>query len=172
MQNSLYPSLSSCNKESSNKFITVSSCLRRRPLPTYRTMKIAVLGLSQMATCPSFSEGNYKVLLLPTLEQLCKNLSLLQGISKATSTVGNTITGDAQTASVAVNELDLESSAYGSTFSRLVSIQLPQFDPLPQVTNEDFKAIKLGAMSNIQKLAPLGVLNSLSEEAKVIVSSV
>ncbi|OVF09273.1 putative importin-alpha export receptor [Clavispora lusitaniae] len=147
-------------------------------LPTSETFanlqdkKIAVLGLSQMATCPSFSEGNYKVLLLPTLEQLCKNLSLLQGISKATSTVGNTITGDAQTASVAVNELDLESSAYGSTFSRLVSIQLPQFDPLPQVTNEDFKAIKLGAMSNIQKLAPLGVLNSLSEEAKVIVSSV
>lgn len=134
--------------------------------------KIAVLGLSQLITSHSFTEGNYNVLLLPTLEQLCKNLSLLQGIAKTTSTVGNTITGDATTSSVAVNELDLESSSYGSTFSRLVSIQLPQFDPLPQVHNEDFKSIKLGAVSNIQKLAPLGVLNLLSEEARAVVSSV
>lgn len=134
--------------------------------------KIAVLGLSQLVTCHSFTEGNYKVLLLPTLEQLCKNLSLLQGIAKSTSTVGNTITGDANTASVAVQELDLESSSYGSTFSRLVSIQLPQFDPLPQVSNEDFKSIKMGVVSNIQKLSSLGVLNLLSAEAKAAVSNV
>lgn len=133
--------------------------------------KIVALGLSQLILSPSFTEGNYKVLLVPTIDQLAKNLSLLQGVSKTTSTVSNTITGDANTTSVAINELDLESSLYGSSFSRLVSIQLKAFDPVPQVSNEDFKSIKFGAVSNIQKLAPLGVLNGLSDEAKAIVAA-
>lgn len=133
--------------------------------------KLTALGLSQLILSPSFTEGNYKVLLVPTIEQLAKNLTLLQGISKATSTVNNTITGDSNTTSVAINELDLESALYGSSFSRLVSIQLRAFDPIPQVSNEDFKSIKYGAVSSIQKLAPLGVLNGLSDDAKGVIST-
>lgn len=132
--------------------------------------KIAALGLSQVILSPSFTEGNYKVLLVPTIEQLCKNLALLQGLSKDKTTVGNTITGDANTTSVAINDLDLESAAYGSSFSRLVSIQLKPFDPVPQISNEDFKSIRDGAASNIQKLAPLGVLNQVSDGAKAVIS--
>lgn len=133
--------------------------------------KIVALGLSQLVLSSSFTEGGNKVLLVPTIEQLCKNLTLLQGISKATTTVGNTITGDNNTTSVAINELDLESAAYGSSFSRLVSIQLKPFDPVPQVSNEDFKSIKFGAVSNIQKLAPLGVLSQVSESAQAVIAS-
>lgn len=133
--------------------------------------KITALGLSQLILSSAFTEGDYKVLLVPTIEQLCKNLTLLQGISKATATVGNTITGDNNTTSVAINELDLESAAYGSSFSRLVSVQLKPFDPVPQVSNEDFKSIKFGAVSNIQKLAPLGVLTQVSESAQQVISS-
>lgn len=134
--------------------------------------KIAVLGLSQLAISQPFTAGNYKVLLIPTIEQLCKNLTLLQGLLKGTSAVGNTITGDANTTSVAINELDLESAAYGSNFSRVVAIQLKPFDPVPQVQNEDFKSIKYGVVSSLKSLGELGVLSQLSDAARGVLSSV
>lgn len=132
--------------------------------------KISALGLSQLAASSGFTQGNYKVLVIPTVEQLCKNLSLLQGISNSASTVTNTITGDANTTSVAINDLDLESAAYGSSFSRLVSIHLKSFDPLPGVKSEDFKSVGAGAVSNIKKLEPLGIMNLLSEEARSVIT--
>lgn len=133
--------------------------------------KIASLGFSQLITAQGMTEGNYKVLLVPAVEQLCKNLSLLQGISKSGGMVGNTVAGDANAVSVAIDSLDLDSASYGSSFSKLVSIQAKSFDPLPQVSNEDFKQIKFGAVSNINKLAPMGVLALLSPKAQEVLSS-
>lgn len=146
-------------------------------LPTSETYvnlqdkKICALGLSQLVISEGFTSGSQKGLLVNTLEQLCKNLSLLQGISKSAGIVQNTITGDGNTTSVVVNELDLESSAYGSAFSRLVTIVLKPFDPVPEIKNEDFKSIKAAAVSNVNKLAPLGVLGLLSESGKAVLSS-
>ncbi|OBA20127.1 Cse1-domain-containing protein [Metschnikowia bicuspidata var. bicuspidata NRRL YB-4993] len=128
--------------------------------------KVSALGLSQLATSSGFTQGNYKVLVVPTVEQLCKNLSLLQGISNKASTVTNTTTGDTNTTSVAINDLDLESAAYGSSFSRLVSIHLKLFDPLPDVKSDDFNFIESAAVSNVKKLEQLGVVNQLSENAR------
>lgn len=132
--------------------------------------KIAALGLSQLVVSKHFTEGNYKVLLLPAVEQLCNTLSQLQGISKTKNTAGNAIAEGGNAQAVAIDALDLESSSYGSSFSKLVSIQLKSFDPLPNVSNEDFSAIKYGAVSNINKLGP--AMNLLSDKAKAVITGV
>lgn len=132
--------------------------------------KIAALGLSQLVISEPFTQGAFTPLLIPTTEQLCKNLSLLQGILKGTNVVENTINGTSNTTSVAINELDLESAAYGSSYSTLVFVKKPPFDPLPQVQNEDFKLIKYGAVSYINKLSGIGALDQLSDAAKQVIA--
>lgn len=133
--------------------------------------KISALGLAQLVTSEPFTQGPFTQLLIPTTEQLCKNLSLLQGILKGTNAVENTITGAANTTSVAINEMDLESAAYGSSYSTLVCIRRKPFDPVPQVQNEDFKQIKFGVVSYLKKLGDLGALDQLSDAAKTVISS-
>ncbi|QBM86871.1 exportin-2 importin alpha re-exporter [Metschnikowia aff. pulcherrima] len=132
--------------------------------------KIGALGLSQLASSSEFTQGSYRVLLIPTIEQLCKNISLLEGVANTTSTVTNTINGDGAATSVALNDLDLESAAYGSSFSRLVSIQARPFDPIPDLKNEDLSSIQTGAMSRIKQLAHLAVMDLVSEDAKSIIA--
>lgn len=128
--------------------------------------KIVILGLSQLIASSAFTEGLCKSLLLPSLEQLCKILLNIQGLAKTTSTVANTIGGDST--SVAINDLDLESAAYGSSFSRLVSIQNKPFDPITEISSDNFVVIKATAVANAKKLEPLGVLGSLSPEAQKV----
>lgn len=134
--------------------------------------KIAVLGLAQLIVSEQFISGPFKGLLQPATEQLCKNLSLLSGILKGNTNIAeNTITGGPNAASVAVNEVDLESAAYGSNFSRVVSIQQKPFDPVPHVQNEDFKQIRFIAIANIKRLGDMGALNNLSDTAKAVITS-
>lgn len=144
-------------------------------LPTSSTFanlqdkKIACLGLSQLITSLPFSLGDYADLIVPTTEQLCTNLSNWKGLtSNSLNIVGNTITGDANTTSVAINDLDLESAAYGSTFSRLVSILLKPYDPVPQIGNEDVRGISTSAIANLRPLLQLGLLGQLSQNAQAV----
>lgn len=132
--------------------------------------KIATLGLSQLIVSEQFTQGQFKGLLQPTVEQLCKNLTLLSGILKGTNVAENTITGGPNAASVAINEIDLESAAYGSNFSRIVSILLKPFDPVPHVQNEDFKQIRFLAVANIKRVGEIGALNQLSDSAQAVVA--
>lgn len=131
--------------------------------------KVACIGLSKLATSQPFSLGDYTDLIVPTTEQLCTNLSNLKGLA-ATSVniVGNTIAGDASTTSVAINELDLESAAYGSNFSKLVSILLKPFDPIPQIGNEDVRGISTAAIANLRPLLLQGLLGQLSQSAQAL----
>ncbi|PVH17175.1 uncharacterized protein CXQ87_000056 [Candidozyma duobushaemuli] len=133
--------------------------------------KIAALGLSQLIVSEQFTQGSCKALLQPTVEQLCKNLTLLSGIAKGNNVAENTITGGPNATSVAINEVDLESAAYGSNFSKIISISLKPFDPVPHVQNEDFKQIRYIAVANIKRIGEMGALNQLSESAQAVVAS-
>lgn len=133
--------------------------------------KIAALGLSQLIVSEQFTRGSCKALLQPTVEQLCKNLTLLSGIAKGNNVAENTITGGPDATSVAINEVDLESAAYGSNFSKIISILLKPFDPVPHVQNEDFKQIRYIAVANIRRIGEMGALNQLSESAQAVVAS-
>lgn len=145
-------------------------------LPTTGTLvnsqdkKVATLGLSELINSKSLKE-NYTSLVIPTIEALCKNLNSLSGIQKSTNNavLGNTLSSE--TASIAINELDLESFSFGSQFSKIVSIQKKPFDPLPSVKSNDQQSIRFGAISNIKKLGDTGVLNQLSDEAKSVLNS-
>lgn len=133
--------------------------------------KIAALGLAQLIVSEQFTQGDCKGLLQPTVEQLCKNLTLLEGISRGNNVAENTITSGPNATSVAINEVDLESAAYGSNFSKIVSILLKQFDSVPHVQNEDFKQIRYIAVANIKRVGEIGALNLLSESAQAVVAS-
>lgn len=133
--------------------------------------KIAALGLSQLIVSEQFTQGSCKALLQPAVEQLCKNLSLLSGILKGTNVVENTILSGPNAASVPINEVDLESAAYGSSFSKIVSVQLKTFDPVPHIQNEDFKQIRFVAVASVKRLGESGVLSDLSDSAKAVVNA-
>lgn len=140
-------------------------------LANLQDRKLATLGLSQFINSDAFTKGAYTSLVIPTIEQLTKTLSNFGGLLKSASAVGNTISGTHSTA-VAVNELDLESSAFGSQFSKLVSIQIAPFDPLPTVKSSDQSAIRYGTLSNIKKLESLGVLSQVSSESQQVLASI
>lgn len=132
--------------------------------------KVSALGLAQLITSQSFTQGNYRVLLVGAIDQLCKNLTLLQGLAKSTNVVQNTIAGDVNTTSVAINDMDLESAAYGLLFSKLVSVQAKPFDPVPHIKNEDAKAIRAAVLTIIKQLEPLGVLSQVSPESRAVIA--
>lgn len=133
--------------------------------------KIACLGLALLINAPSFSLGEYSDLMVPAAETLAANLSNLKGLASCSqSIVGNTISGDGQATSVAIAELDLESAAYGSNFSKLVSILLKPFDPLPQIANDATRGISAAAVSRISDTLDLGLFGQLSLSAKETLS--
>lgn len=145
-------------------------------LPTSATFanlqdkKVACIGLSQFVISQLFS-SEYSDLIVPSAEQLCTNLSNLKGVAaNSLNIVGNTITGDANTTSVAINELDLESAAYGSNFSRLVSILIKPFDPISQITSEDSRAVCQATVSNLSGLLGQGLLGQLSSASQAVIA--
>lgn len=139
-------------------------------LANLQDKKLAILGLSELINSNSFTSGNYTSLTIPTIETLCKNIDSFTSIQKSTSTISNNLNNNNNTNTIAINDLDLESSAFGSQFSKIVSIQIKPFDPIPNVKNNDQDSIKFGAISNIKKLNNTGVLNQLSEESQRILS--
>lgn len=132
-----------------------------------RDKKVALIGYSQVVTSLALTTGEYKVLLVPSIEQFCKNAASLEGIQKSTNAAANAMAG---AASGIVPDADYESVAYGANFSRIISIQNAPFDPLPEVANDDFKAIRAGAISKVRTLEPLGVFGMLTAEAKQTLS--
>lgn len=143
-------------------------------LPTTSTLanlqdkKIAILGVLELVTSDAF-QSTYPSLVIPTIETLTKNISSFIGIAASSSTISNTVASG--NAAVAITgELDLESASFGSQFSKIVTIQKAAFDPLPNVKNNDETSIKYGAVSNIKKLASLGVLSQLSPEATQVLA--
>lgn len=133
--------------------------------------KVALLGLAQLVTSSVFVQGEYRDLVASSVEQLCSNLSNIKGLTaNSSSAVGNTISGDSGVASVAINELDLESAAYGSNFSKLVSILIKPFDPVPQVANEDSRAISTTTVSTLLPLLSLGLQGQLSQSAQNVIT--
>lgn len=133
--------------------------------------KIACLGLAQLASTQFFCRDEYTDLVVPTVEQLCTNLKNLKGLaSKSLNVVGNTTTGDANTVTVAINELDLESAAYGSNFSKLISILLKPFDPVPQIGNDDIRAVSTITISSLAPLLALGLESQLSPITRATIS--
>lgn len=131
--------------------------------------KLSILGLSELVNSDPFTKGNYSSLIIPTIEILCKNLNSFIGIQNSATT---STAATASVHAVAINELDLESASFGSQFSKIVSIQTKPFDPLSNVKNSDLDTIKMGAVSNINKLSSTGILNQLSNESKQILSSI
>lgn len=133
--------------------------------------KVACIGLAQLVTSAGFVQGECSDLVAASVEQLCSNLSNIKGLTaNSSSAVGNTISGDSSVASVAINELDLESAAYGSNFSKLVSILIKPFDPVPQVANEDSRAVSTTTVSTLMPLLSLGLSSQLSQGAQSVIS--
>ncbi|ODV77545.1 Cse1-domain-containing protein [Suhomyces tanzawaensis NRRL Y-17324] len=119
--------------------------------------KIGNLGISQFLGSQGFN-GNYSSLLVPTILQLVKNLNGYDGIIKSVSLSSNN--------SGALNELDLETSSFGSNFSKIVSIQNKPFDPLSNVKNTDYVGIKSVILQNVKKV-DVRVLNELGEDVQM-----
>jgi exportin-2 (importin alpha re-exporter) len=135
-------------------------------LPTTSTLvnlqdkKIINVGISKLLLTQAFN-GNYQQLSVPTIEQLAKNLGSYEGIASTTTVTSmSTVVSHAP-----LNELDLELSSFGSTFSRIVSIQNKPYDPVSNVSNNDFSAIKNLVLANIRHVNS-NTLGHLSAEAK------
>lgn len=136
-------------------------------LANLQDKKLATFGLLQFARSSAFTSGRYADQLVGVVEQLAKNLSTLEGLLKSTSVAqGN------DAAAVAINELDLESSSYGSQFSKIVSIQSPVFDPVPAMKNNDFAGIRRACLGAISQLGSSGVLDQLSDDAKQVLRNI
>ncbi|KAG7194699.1 importin-alpha export receptor [Scheffersomyces spartinae] len=123
--------------------------------------KLALIGLSQMVNLTHFSL-DLSSLMVPTIEQIAKNLLTLRGISKSHAKVADT------EFMAPLNELDLESASFGSHFSRLASIPAPVFDPLPSIKNGDEEAIQFQVINELKKLANTGVFNQINAESQEI----
>lgn len=141
-------------------------------LANLQDKKLATFGLLQFARSTAFTSGRYSDQLVAVVEQLAKNLSTLEGLQKNTNVAVASSTGGQHPAAVAVDELDLESSSYGSQFSKIVSIQGKVFDPVPDVKSNDFAGIKRGCLGAIAQLGTSGVLEQLSGDAKQVLSSI
>ncbi|CAH2351879.1 importin alpha re-exporter [[Candida] railenensis] len=126
--------------------------------------KIATLGLSEIIHSSHFT-STYGQLLVPTVEQLLTNVKALGGIQREVSLAANGATVMGGAASVSTfNELDLESSAFGSTFSKIISISPKPFDPLPEIKGNDQATIKQAVLTNLKRLGQDGIFSQLSVE--------
>lgn len=123
--------------------------------------KLALIGLSQIVNLTHFSL-DLSSLMVPTIEQIAKNLLTLGGISKSHAKIADL------EFLVPLNELDLESASFGSHFSRLASIPAPVFDPLPNVKNADQESIQAQVINELKKLANTGVFNQINAESQEI----
>lgn len=141
-----------------NSFILPTSS----SLANLQDKKIVLLGLSELINSYAFS--SHPELIVPTIEHLCSNIIAFGTVSQASDNVGISN-------SFPINELDLESSSFGSQFSKIVSIQVKPFDPLPNIKSNDEASIKFGVISNIKKLNNPTILNQLSADAKQVLSS-
>lgn len=141
-------------------------------LANLQDKKLAIFGLLQFAISNSFTSGPYTDQLVPVVDQLAKNLSTLEGLQKNTNVAGGAGIAADHSNAVTVDELDLESSSYGSQFSKIVSIQTKVFDPVPNVKSNDFGSIKRGCVSAITHLGSSAVLDQLSDEAKQVLNSI
>ncbi|KAK6456784.1 CAS specific exportin for Srp1p required for accurate mitotic chromosome segregation [Scheffersomyces xylosifermentans] len=148
-------------------------------LPTSSTIanlqdkKIANLGISQFLTTQAFTSGVYVSLTTPTIDQLVKNISSYSGISKSSGTAaaGSLGNGTVAVSNAPLSDLDLDTSSFGSNFSKIASISNKPFDPVSSIKNNDYEAIKLGVVSNIKK-ANAGALNGLSNETTTLLHSI
>ncbi|CAM9020808.1 unnamed protein product [Wickerhamomyces anomalus] len=120
--------------------------------------KIVVIGLTNLTTSSVFINGDYTKLLIPTFECLTKIIT--------SESIFN-IKGDHEE----VLDLELEEiSSFGSNFSRLSTISVKPFDPVPSISNLDGgksyfveSITKLNAESNNGFLNP--VKSQLSADA-------
>ncbi|CUM63920.1 uncharacterized protein PRCAT00001508001 [Priceomyces carsonii] len=132
-------------------------------LANLQDKKISVLGLSELLLSQHFTQGSYTSLMVPTLEQLCINIATLGGLGKSELVTGNNFNG---------SDVDFESAAFGSSYSKIISIQVKPFDPLPNIKNNDQDAIKLGVVSNIKKLNNMEALSHISSESQQVLKTI
>lgn len=111
--------------------------------------KVATLGLLELVCCPQFG-SHYRQLVVPSVEQLLTNVNFIDGLQKQKAVAA----GSAPAPAPASNELDLESAAFGATFSKIVCIQPPAFDPVPDLKSNDHAAIKRAVAANLNKVDP------------------
>ncbi|KAI5951635.1 CSE1 [Candida jiufengensis] len=124
-------------------------------LANLQDKKIVNIGISLLLKNQNFV-SHYSNLVKPTIETLEKNLQSYEGIVKSTSSATSSA-GSTSTSTSAfpthnnINELDSDISSFGSNYSKIVSITNPSFDPLSQIKNNDFEAIKSTILSNIPR---------------------
>lgn len=142
-------------------------------LPTSSTLanlqdkKIVNVGISQLLVSSLYTAQ------VPTIEVLAKNLKSYEGISKSIG--GTTAVGGGNgivpiISNQPLNELDIELNAFGSHFSRIVSITNSAFDPLSNIKNNDFESIKSVILTNIKKV-DMNYLHQLSPETQEILKN-
>lgn len=105
--------------------------------------------------------------LLTALNQLLDNVKGLGGLAKSnvTNIAGTTSSGNGGSIAISsVNELDLELSAFGSQFSKIISIQQPSFDPIPEIKSNDLITIKQVVANNLKKSSNPEIFGQLSAE--------
>lgn len=140
-------------------------------LPTTSTIinlqekKIVNLGVSQFLATESFA-STYQSLAVPTIEKMTQNINSYAGIAKESGTAAGSMGGNGSIAlsNAPLSDLDLDSTSFGSQFSKIASISIKPFDPVSKIKNNDYNSIKFGVISNIKKV-PVTELNQLNPEA-------
>ncbi|KAI5964902.1 CSE1 [Candida pseudojiufengensis] len=121
-------------------------------LANLQDKKIVNIGISLLLKNQNFI-NHYSNLIKPTIETLEKNLQSYEGIVKSTSSTAAITSSNSSSLMIQthnnINELDSDISSFGSQFSKVISITQPPFDPISQIDNNNFEAIKSTIISNI-----------------------
>lgn len=123
--------------------------------------KIILIGLLELINCQQ-TTGDLKLILL---QQLTKNLTGLESLKKDNSLINDQ---SGLITAAPLNELDIDTGSFGSSFSKLVSIQSTNFDPLVDVKSNDFGSIKLIVSGNLSKVDPSILLQLPSETQQTL----
>lgn len=134
--------------------------------------KIVNLGILQLVISDSFVSGKYSVLLVASIDQLANNLANFTGIVKGNTALSGSTSLSAGAISAPISELDLEAAAFGSQFSKIVSIQGEPFDPVPQIKGNDEISIKAIVLESVKKVGSQGLLNNLSKETEAKLANI
>lgn len=110
-----------------------------------RDKKIILIGLCELVICPEI-QSTLKLIILETIG---KAVNGFESLTKDNSLVNN---DQSQFQNVPLNELDLETGSFGSSYSKLVTIQPDIFDPVSEIKNSDTHQIKLVVSNNLKKL--------------------
>lgn len=126
-----------------------------------RDKKINLIGLLQLLNCHLIN-STLKIIIL---EEIVKNSNGLISVNK------DSLVNVGDFKNVALNELDFDAGSFGSSFSKLVTIQKPQFDPLSEIKNNDLIRIKQIVSQNLKQVDS-NILNQLSPEIQTALTEI